>query len=269
MPSSAPSKSTAGDWQVSIHFQEPPNETAVRALVALASGADTANALAFETIAVRDWVSASLAGLAPVDAGRFVVHGGHDRARVAQQPHRDRDRGGARLRHRPPRHYARLPVGARRHRQGRPAAQHPRRRHRQRRACDRCGARCCIVRFWRATSISPPCAPPARMCGAIAPAHVTVIRAAGVARSAVRRARALRPRVRQYPARPAATTGAADPDARCAPGAGRALRPPAGARQCGLAAYRAQGFALLRRIDLDGWTTLVLRRGVAVRRQHQ
>jgi ribosomal protein L11 methyltransferase len=36
-----------------------------------------------------------------------------------------------------------------------------------------------------------------------------------------------------------------------------------------LAAYRMQGFALLRRIDLDGWTTLVLRRGVAVRRQHQ
>ncbi len=74
---------TAGDWHVAIHFRDPPNETAVRALVALASGADIANALLFETIAVRDWVSASLAGLAPVDAGRFVVHGAHDRARVA------------------------------------------------------------------------------------------------------------------------------------------------------------------------------------------
>ena len=74
----------AGDWQVSIHFQEPPNETAVRALVAFASGADIANALTFETVAVKDWVGASLAGLAPVDAGRFVVHGSHDRARVAR-----------------------------------------------------------------------------------------------------------------------------------------------------------------------------------------
>src|SRR3954451_22930705 len=71
-----------GDWQVAIHFREPPNETAVRALVALASGVEAAKALVFETIAVRDWVSASLAGLAPVKAGRFIVHGSHDRARV-------------------------------------------------------------------------------------------------------------------------------------------------------------------------------------------
>ena len=108
-------------------------------------------------------------GSRPVEAGRFVVHGGHDRARVAVKPHRDRDRGGARLRHRPSRHHARLPVSARRHRQGRPATQCPRCRHRQRRAGDRRGASDCIVRFWQATSISPPCAQRATMCGAIAP----------------------------------------------------------------------------------------------------
>jgi ribosomal protein L11 methyltransferase len=67
---------------VAIYFRDPPNETAVRALVALAAGAEAANELVFETIAQRDWVQASLAGLAPVEAGRFVVHGGHDRARV-------------------------------------------------------------------------------------------------------------------------------------------------------------------------------------------
>jgi ribosomal protein L11 methyltransferase len=33
-----------------------------------------------------------------------------------------------------------------------------------------------------------------------------------------------------------------------------------------LAAYRAQGLALERRIVLDGWVTLVMRRGVAARR---
>jgi ribosomal protein L11 methyltransferase len=71
-------------WAVSIHFRQPPNEAAVRALVALAAGAEASNALTFETIAPKDWVEASLAGLAPVRAGRFVVHGRHDRARVAR-----------------------------------------------------------------------------------------------------------------------------------------------------------------------------------------
>ena len=71
-----------GSWHFALHFPEPPNKTAVRALVALASDADTANALVFEKIETKDWVAASLAGLAPVEAGRFVVHGRHDRARV-------------------------------------------------------------------------------------------------------------------------------------------------------------------------------------------
>jgi ribosomal protein L11 methyltransferase len=76
------SEETPGRWRVAIHFREPPNETAVRALVALAAGAEAANALGFARIAARDWVSASLADLKPVAAGRFVVHGAHDRARV-------------------------------------------------------------------------------------------------------------------------------------------------------------------------------------------
>ena len=72
----------SGHWTIAIHFRDRPNPTAVRALVALAAGAEAANALVFETIAAKDWVQASLDGLAPVAAGRFVVHGAHDRARV-------------------------------------------------------------------------------------------------------------------------------------------------------------------------------------------
>jgi len=71
-----------GEWTIAVHFRTPPNETAVRALVAYAAGAEAANALVFETITTRDWVKASLEGLAPVTAGRFVVHGAHDRARI-------------------------------------------------------------------------------------------------------------------------------------------------------------------------------------------
>jgi ribosomal protein L11 methyltransferase len=75
-------ESAGGRWSVRLYFQTPPNVTAVRALAALAAGAEAANALVFETVAAQDWVKSSLAGLAPVEAGRFVVHGAHDRARI-------------------------------------------------------------------------------------------------------------------------------------------------------------------------------------------
>ena len=71
-----------GRWSLAVHFRDRPNETAVRALVALAAGAAAANALTFEPLPAQDWVRTSLEGLAPVEAGRFVVHGPHDRDRV-------------------------------------------------------------------------------------------------------------------------------------------------------------------------------------------
>jgi len=70
-----------GRWAVAIHFRDPPNETAVRALVALSAGPDAANKLWFETTTPQDWVKASHEGLKPVEAGRFVVHTPHYRAR--------------------------------------------------------------------------------------------------------------------------------------------------------------------------------------------
>jgi ribosomal protein L11 methyltransferase len=71
-----------GRWSVAIHFRDPPNEAAVRGLVALVAGPMAANAVTFERLAAEDWVQASLATLTPVEAGRFVVHGAHDRARI-------------------------------------------------------------------------------------------------------------------------------------------------------------------------------------------
>jgi len=69
-------------WRVELHFSEPPDEAAIRALIAGFAGADAAEALVFASIAAQDWVAASLEGLAPVKAGRFLVHGAHDRAAV-------------------------------------------------------------------------------------------------------------------------------------------------------------------------------------------
>ena len=71
-----------GQWHVAIHFREPPDEANLRAQVALAAGATAAAALAIEQVAPADWVKESLAGLRPVRAGRFIVHGAHDRAAV-------------------------------------------------------------------------------------------------------------------------------------------------------------------------------------------
>jgi ribosomal protein L11 methyltransferase len=68
-----------GRWAVAIHFRDPPNETAVRALVALSAGSDAANKLWFETTTPKDWVKASHEGLKPIEAGRFVVHTPHYR----------------------------------------------------------------------------------------------------------------------------------------------------------------------------------------------
>ena len=70
------------DWCVDIHFAAPPDQAEIRARLAALAGDETARAFRFETIAARDWVAASLAGLAPVEAGRFIVHGAHDRDRI-------------------------------------------------------------------------------------------------------------------------------------------------------------------------------------------
>jgi ribosomal protein L11 methyltransferase len=72
----------AGQWQVAIHFGAGVDRAAMRALVARAAGDAAAQALSFEQVADADWVAQSLAGLKPVRAGRFIVHGAHDRAQV-------------------------------------------------------------------------------------------------------------------------------------------------------------------------------------------
>jgi ribosomal protein L11 methyltransferase len=71
-----------GHWRVAIYFGAAPDRDALQALVAAAAGTETAAALTYERIAAADWVGASLAGLKPVAAGRFIVHGAHDRAGV-------------------------------------------------------------------------------------------------------------------------------------------------------------------------------------------
>ena len=72
-----------GRWDVTVHFAEAPDQALVRELVGNAAGEKIAENIAFDTVEAKDWVKASLEDLVPVPAGRFVVHGQHDRDRVA------------------------------------------------------------------------------------------------------------------------------------------------------------------------------------------
>lgn len=72
-------------WQLEVHFAEPVAEADLRTHIAEAGFPQAANALTFTRLAAQDWISAALEGLDPVQAGRFVVHGAHDRDKIA--PH--------------------------------------------------------------------------------------------------------------------------------------------------------------------------------------
>src|SRR5215216_2804401 len=262
-------ENAGGDWQVALYFREPPNEAAVRRLVALTSGADIANALVFETIKAKDWVSASLEGLAPVEAGRFVVHGAHDRARVAV------NRIGIEIE-------AALAFGTGHHGTTRGCLLALDRIHKVRRprgVLD-VGTGSGVLAIAAARALHRPILASDIDITAVRAARenvrrnragsaVTVIHAKGLG------ARLFRQRAPfdlifanillgplKVLARPI--------DMLAAPDAQVVLSGLLSAHaNAALSAYRSRGLSLQRRIDLDGWTTLILRRGVAARRQHQ
>lgn len=69
-------------WLVEVYFRDEPNREAVIELIQLAAGSPVD--VAFDAFGEKDWVQASLDGLAPVRAGRFTIHGSHDRDKVPQ-----------------------------------------------------------------------------------------------------------------------------------------------------------------------------------------
>ena len=71
-----------GFWDITVHFTEAPDEASIRELVGLAAGSDVADNVSFDTVEPKDWVAATLEQLVPVRAGRFIVHGRHDHAKI-------------------------------------------------------------------------------------------------------------------------------------------------------------------------------------------
>jgi ribosomal protein L11 methyltransferase len=68
--------------ELSVYFSNPLYKDRVREAVGAVAGGKAARTLRFSRLDAADWVGASLQGLAPVKAGRFLVHGAHDRGRV-------------------------------------------------------------------------------------------------------------------------------------------------------------------------------------------
>ena len=77
-----PSGATKTPWIVEAYFGNPPDEANVRTLVGIVAGEAVAEAATFGSIDERDWVGLSLEGLKPVRAGRFLIHGAHGQGAI-------------------------------------------------------------------------------------------------------------------------------------------------------------------------------------------
>ncbi len=74
-----------GRFEVFAHYQKPPSREHLLALIAEAAGGEGHGPLRIEEIAPEDWITLSQGKRGKVAAGRFLVHGSHDRGRLPRR----------------------------------------------------------------------------------------------------------------------------------------------------------------------------------------
>ncbi len=69
----------SGDWIVEGFFAHSPDEAMIRDLVRNIAGDELAATIEFSTVTETEWLHKASEGLEPVQAGRFIVHTSRDR----------------------------------------------------------------------------------------------------------------------------------------------------------------------------------------------
>jgi ribosomal protein L11 methyltransferase len=251
-------------WLVEVFFSAEPDEDIIRDLIVISLGGEkgkqVAHAAIFDRIEPKDWIAASLDGLKPVRAGRFLVHGSHDRAQIKSNDiaieieaalafgtgHHGTTRGcllllDRELKRRPPRNVLDVGTGT-----GVLAIAAARAMKKQVAAGD-----IDPVSTWtsRQNAVANGAGAYVRPVTAVGIKHAAIVGRAPYdlifANILARPLRLLAPSI----------VSVATPDARLVL-SGLLDRDVPGV----LTAYRAHGFSLMERIDLEGWAALLLRR---------
>lgn len=79
-------RETPSGWLAEIYFTEPPDMVTLQELINSVAGADVLDDFKLEPLPDEDWVKKTQAGLYPIEAGQFFIHGSHDRARAKARP---------------------------------------------------------------------------------------------------------------------------------------------------------------------------------------
>jgi ribosomal protein L11 methyltransferase len=71
-----------GRFEIFAHYDQPPPRDLLLKLIVQSAGGAPIGPLNIEQLPEADWVTLSQGKRGPVSAGRFLVHGSHDRARI-------------------------------------------------------------------------------------------------------------------------------------------------------------------------------------------
>jgi ribosomal protein L11 methyltransferase len=75
----------SGPWRVDVYFSHPPDLDLLKKFLCEDCQLDDPPGIIVETLADTDWITASQHARPPVVAGRYIVHGAHDRAKVRRR----------------------------------------------------------------------------------------------------------------------------------------------------------------------------------------